>query len=218
MYEYAQTKSHDLDELTLLCDRHHAEKTKGLLPKTTVIEANQNPINRKNGISEPYGLHFSGNRCEVNIGGNWFHSTSARLVPFIINNLEIFTFDFRDGELLVSCQIQDQQGNSTLVIDENELIYAVDSWDIEFVGKTLTLRNSPREFQFQVTFQPPSQITVSRLDMQYRDVRVFVDPNGFHVRGPGVRTRDLANASMAGGFEYAIALDSKVLTAVGLIL
>src|SRR4051794_27586019 len=85
MYEWVHTHSHAADELTLLCDRHHAEKTKGLLPKAVVMNANAAPVNIRNGVSEPYGLHFSGSECEVNIGGNRFLSRGARLVPLLIN-------------------------------------------------------------------------------------------------------------------------------------
>jgi trigger factor len=37
MEEWAKVKRHDAEEITLLCDRHHREKTAGLLPKAVII-------------------------------------------------------------------------------------------------------------------------------------------------------------------------------------
>ncbi|MGW3646665.1 hypothetical protein [Streptomyces sp. NPDC000878] len=222
MFEYAETRSHSADELTLLCSRHHAEKTRGLLPRAAVLQANDNPVNIRNGISEPYGLHLQGDRCEIEIGGNKFFSINARLVPLLINGQEVFIFDFTDGQLLMSCQIQDKDGNPSLIVDQNELIYVIDSWDIEFTGGTLTLRNAPREFQFQVKFEPPSKINVTLLNVKYvlpyGQVHAFADPSGFHVNGPGSRTRSLRNVTVWGGYEYALALDSPAVRGAGAYL
>ena len=78
LYEYdhifgwADTREHMAEEITLLCDKHHREKTSGLLPVEMVIEANSSPHNLRSGVSKPYDLHFSGSECEISIGGNRF--------------------------------------------------------------------------------------------------------------------------------------------------
>ena len=41
---YAITERHVADELTLLCNQHHAEKTKGLLPQDQAMKANAEPL------------------------------------------------------------------------------------------------------------------------------------------------------------------------------
>jgi hypothetical protein len=51
LYEYehmegwAVVHRHVAEEITLLCDKHHSERTKGLLPKEDVVKANNNPYN-----------------------------------------------------------------------------------------------------------------------------------------------------------------------------
>lgn len=72
MAEWAEVKRHVAEEITLLCDQHHREKTGGLLPKEVVAEANANPFNLRAGVSKPYNLHFSGKEACVEIGGNSF--------------------------------------------------------------------------------------------------------------------------------------------------
>ncbi|MEB6138331.1 hypothetical protein, partial [Klebsiella pneumoniae] len=68
MEEWALVHRHVAEEITLLCNQHHREKTNGLLPKERVREANANPFNLRNGVSKPYDLHFSGVNAEVVIG------------------------------------------------------------------------------------------------------------------------------------------------------
>lgn len=219
MYDWAKTHSHAEDELTLLCDRHQSERTKGLLPREAVLAANAAPVNTKSGVSEPYdGLHFSGSSGELILGNNRFLSQGMRLVPLLANGEEPLVFDFADGSLKFSAHVRDKDGTAVLLVVENELVYSTDSWDIDFVGRQLTLRNAPGELHFQVRFDPPGRVVISRLDITYGDVRVFVDAQGLHVRGPGVRQRDLANCTMVGGFEYALVLDSHIVTAAGAIL
>ena len=66
LYEYehllgwANVKRHVAEEITLLCDQHHREKTAGLLPIEKVREANKMPHNLREGVSKPYDLHYSG--------------------------------------------------------------------------------------------------------------------------------------------------------------
>lgn len=59
MEEWAIVKRHVADEITLLCDQHHREKTGGLLPVEVVRAANKSPFNLKEGNSKPYNLHFA---------------------------------------------------------------------------------------------------------------------------------------------------------------
>ncbi|WP_344464197.1 hypothetical protein [Kitasatospora kazusensis] len=218
MYDWAVTKSHAEEELTLLCNQHQQERTNKLLPREVVLQANKKPINVVTGVSEPYSFHFSGSECELVLGNNVFRSQGARLVPLLVGGEETLVFDFRRGNLLLSAQVRDRDGNVALLIEDNELLYATDSWDIEFVGRELTLRNAPRKLRFQASFEPPSRVVVSRLDLQYGDVHAFVDARGIHVRGPGQRTRDVSNVVMHGGFEYAIVLDSHMFKAGGMLL
>jgi hypothetical protein len=60
------------EEITLLCDMHHREKTNGLLPLDHVVAANREPFNLRRGVSKPYNLHYSGTGCETIIGSNRF--------------------------------------------------------------------------------------------------------------------------------------------------
>src|SRR4029078_3986773 len=85
LYEYehmqgwANVRRHEEAEITLLCDRHHREKTNGLFPLDAVRAADNNPYNLRAGVSPPYGLHFAGVACELHVGS--VEVTSADLGP-----------------------------------------------------------------------------------------------------------------------------------------
>jgi hypothetical protein len=78
LYEYdhllwwANVQRHVAEEITLLCDMHHREKTNGLLPLERVIAANRDPFNLRQGVSKPYNLHYSGDECGIILGSNRF--------------------------------------------------------------------------------------------------------------------------------------------------
>ncbi|MGW3102786.1 HNH endonuclease [Streptomyces sp. NPDC001100] len=211
MTPYSDVHVHEADNLTLLCSRHHREKTDGLLPLELVRRKNANPVNVERGISTPYGLHFYGDACEIQVSSNRFFGYRSKLVPFLINDEEFISFTFDGDQILLNGLIRDKNGQVALAIRENEVEFSVDSWDIEFFGKapgkTLKIRNAPRDIQFIATFYPPSKIHVTRLKMMYDEVKVYVDDAGFHVRGPGARRRDVIN-STASGIQYGIVLDS----------
>lgn len=67
---WSEVEEHEPDNLVLLCDQHHREKTSGLLPIEQVIEANEAPANLATGVSSPYDLHYGGHDCEALIGSN----------------------------------------------------------------------------------------------------------------------------------------------------
>ena len=81
IYEYehikgwANVRRHRAEEITLLCDDHHREKTVGFLPNERVIEANENPFNVQHGVTAPHTLHYSGTDFSLKVGGIVFGGT-----------------------------------------------------------------------------------------------------------------------------------------------
>ena len=100
LYEYdhmlgwANTHTHVSEEITLLCDQHHREKTAGLLPIEVVREADANPFNLRSGSSKPYDLHFSGDSCEAILGSN--------TLTFQLALMEYLCFAFRLMKIICS--------------------------------------------------------------------------------------------------------------------
>jgi trigger factor len=165
MTEWSKAKRHVADEITLLCNLHHAEKTRGLLPVAAVRRANANPKNLHSTDSTPYDLYFSGDTCLVTMGGNkaiHYFSHSPVANALVIDGFPVIKFEQSNDHLLLSLQIYGRNGRRLLQIDQNELVYSVNSWDIELVGTTLTIRGGLRKILTEIKFDPSQGVNISR--------------------------------------------------------
>lgn len=172
LYEYehmlgwAETERHVAEEITLLCDRHHREKTNKLLPASMVQAANANPYNLRAGVTPPFLLHFGAQDCSVNLGGNVFW-TSYRgdgtfIIPVSVDATPLIAFVFEQGRLLLTLQIFDEFNQPILRVLNNELQYVPEPWDIEFTGHRIVVREAARKILIEIDFRPPNQIIIPR--------------------------------------------------------
>jgi hypothetical protein len=185
LYEYehmegwADVQRHVAGEITLLCDQHHREKTGGLLPLEHVIEANDAPYNLRTGVSKPYDLHYEGTECEIEIGGNRFTAQLAdgnMVAPIVIDQVTPFNFFLEDGHLLLNVAFFDERNHPILEINRNQLVYSMEPWDIQLVGRNLILRAGHGQISLDMTFEPPQAIRVQRGRLLLNGVEVIVRP------------------------------------------
>ncbi len=191
LYEYehmqgwAQAQRHVAQEITLLCDQHHREKTGGLLPVDVVHQANLNPHNRREGVSKPYALHFSGQEAEVVIGGNSFtcedQGYGTVMVPISIDGVALVGFILGDGHLLLNLAVFDEFNARLLHIKNNQLLYSTVPWDIQLVGTVLTIREAKRRILLEVQFDPPNRVSINRGRFLYNGVEILVRPDNILV-------------------------------------
>ena len=181
MEEWAEVKRHVADEITLLCDQHHREKTAKLLPKEVVKEANSNPYNLREGVSKPYNLHFSGKEAEISVGGNVFtcvdHGYGTAMFPISIDGTPILAFILGDGHLLLNLVLFDEFNQPVLHIKNNQLFYSVIPWDIQLVGTTLTVREAHKKVLIEINFSPPNKVTITRGRFMRNGVEILVRPD-----------------------------------------
>jgi len=186
LYEYehmegwAIVQRHNADEITLLCDQHHREKTAGLLPKEAVCAANGNPYNLREGISKPYDLHFSGKQAEVLIGGNGFtcedQGYGTAMIPISVDGTPLIGFILADDHLLLNLVIFDEFNCPVLHIKNNQLFYSTSPWDIQLVGKKLSVREARRKILIEIEFQPPNKVVINRGRFLRNGVEILVRP------------------------------------------
>lgn len=172
LYEYDHLKGwatvheHVAEDITLLCDQHHREVTSGLLPRDSVIAANKSPYNLRSGVSSSLPLHYEGNFCEVNIGGNIFTTFSegefTASMPLLIDNIPLIGFVMQDGQLLLNVNIFDEFNQIVLKIVNNHLFYSITPWDISFIGRNLIIREGHRKFLINILFEPPNKVFISK--------------------------------------------------------
>ena len=209
LYEYdhitgwANTHEHDVRDIMLLCDRHHREKTNGLLPMEAVNAANENPRNLRAGLTEPYTLHYSGDRFKIDIGSNVFQGadqgggTSVDILR--IDGHPLIAVTLEDGHYLLDLNVYDNNNAPILQIEQNELVANARSWDIEFVGTQLIIREGPGKILFDISFLPPSEIQMNRGRLLYNDVELLITPGFLLV----LNNRLLLQRNTARGSYYA---------------
>ena len=172
LYEYEhllgwdKVKRHVAEEITLLCDQHHREKTSRLLPIKKVEEANNNPFNLRTGVSKPYDLHYEGDECETVIGSNSFvlkcENGEGAIFPIIIDNIPLISFKLLDEHLLLNLNLFDEFNKLVLKIENNQLIYSSSPWDIQLIARNLIIREKSRKILIDINFETPNRIILNR--------------------------------------------------------
>lgn len=187
MAHYRESKRHVASEITLLCDKHHKECTNLLLTDKQIVDANENPFNLQHGVSSPYDLHFEGDEFTCVIGKNRFTSSlrtknQAVIIPISIDEIDLIYFIIEsNGNIYLYVNIFDENNLSILTIIENRLAYRTNAWDIKFKGSTLTVREGDRKIFFEIKFEPPNQITISRARLLCNGVELLVRKSHIYV-------------------------------------
>lgn len=185
MLEWAVVKRHVAEEITLLCDQHHREKTNGLLPAAAVKEANENPFNLRDGVSAPYTLHFSGSECATVIGGNAFTTRDrghgTQIIPLLIDGVPMVGFILSDGHLLLNVNVFDEYNELAFRIQNNVVTYGTTAWDVTLIGHDLKIREAHGKFLLDIKFQTPNSIVISRARFLLNGIEVRVTPDELHV-------------------------------------
>jgi hypothetical protein len=218
LYEYehmegwAQVQRHVASEITLLCDKHHREKTNGLLPLAAVREADRNPHNKQTGVSHPYDLHYAGSTCELVVGSNDFTREGLRegtvLIAVAIDRTPLLAFTFEQGHLFLTLQVFDEQAQRVLWVERNELRYCPIPWDIRLEGRTLSVREGQGQFLIEIVFAPPDRVEVRRGRFSLNGLELLVYPDRL------CYANNLQFFSRVGarGFDVAIMLGEPIET------
>ncbi|MDX3838961.1 HNH endonuclease [Streptomyces europaeiscabiei] len=181
MYDWSLGGAHDPENLTLLCASHHEEKTKRLIPIEKVRQANREPFNRSREVSPAHILHYFGDAFEVFLGSLTYTQKlnadgSCNLVN--INDETLLKLTLEEGNLLVTLKLYDKQGSSLASIADNELTYKTSSWDVQFVGRALTVREGKGRIRARLAFDPPRRLNLQRGYFKHRGLQVEVGPDG----------------------------------------
>jgi len=59
-------------------------------------------------------------------------------------------------------------------IHDNELIYKTDTWDIEFIGATLTIRQESKNIFLEIEFCPPNRVNIIRGRLLCNGVEIII--------------------------------------------
>lgn len=182
--EYSVVLEHAEDNLTLLCTQHHREKSNHLLPVADVVKANADPYNVRNGVTAPYGLHFSGNEIEFVLGSCRLTSSGgSTFVPIMVDDDPLLAFAEIDGDLGLYMEDRDEWNYPILAIHHNVLTVGLNSWDATLVGHKLTIRSGPGDIKLAVTFEVPNRVVIERAQLRRNGVTIDIHPGRMTVNG-----------------------------------
>ena len=191
MEEWAEVKRHVAEEITLLCDKHHKEKTNGWLPKEDVRKANLDPFNLRAGVSPLYTLHFSGSEMSVKIGTDEFFTPITEEqsfvwgAPVMVDGIPLIGFVIQDNHILLNVNLFDRENNPLLSIINNQLIYNINAWDIQLVGTKLTIREKERVILLEIDFKPPNKVVITRGSLYCNGVEVKINGDELRINESG---------------------------------
>lgn len=199
MLGFAKVRRHVAEEITLLCDQHHREKTSGLLPTEKVREANDSPYNTRSDVSRPYDLHYSGSEVEAVIGGNTFRTKDEGYgtvtVPVSVDGIPLLAFILGDGHLLLNLNLFDECNTHVIQIKNNCLLYASSlPWDIQLKGRNLVVREKRSKILVDLTFEVPNRIVINRGRLLCNGVEIILRPDHLLITN---------NATLMSGCEVA---------------
>lgn len=196
--QFSEVNEHKAENLTLLCSMHHREKTNGLLSISQVREANLAPYNVVKGVSSPYRLNMEGSNFELTMGKcklmiDNLNPQNDFIIPFLIDNHKLISFEIIDGRLFFNLVILNNDGELLLKVEENEMIYNSEQWDVEFVGTRMKLREGSRKIVLDMEFKIPNQVLIHYGEFYYKNHQIIVSKEGFMTSNLQLRAQTVKN-------------------------
>lgn len=167
---------HVADDITLLCPMHHREKTAGRLPTSLVRKADAFPYNSPREYGARHPTYFDAETLRVELGN--VHFTAAlhegkKIAAIVVDDEPVVSVRREDDTLLISAILRDEDNNILVSIKDGELVHTVKHWDVEFVGKTLTIRRALWKPSLVIRFEP-DRFVIERASIWSRGVHLKI--------------------------------------------
>jgi len=170
--EYATVKEHTYENLVLLCPTCHRKKTNGLIAKESILTAIENVDNRSRTSADEIPPQF----YTLDIGSNIVQTFAG--LAFTIYEFGALWIIFKEYPM-INAVLMDKNGEKAIEIAENNYTLCSNTWDIEYVGKTLTFRNGPRMIFASITFDVGNKVILLRGNIELSNgVRIKITDTG----------------------------------------
>lgn len=170
--DYSDIREHSVENLVLLCPTCHRKKKKGQLTRERIHKAladnNRGARTKQESIEAEYNI--------VDFGSNLVGAIGGTLI-----NVEGFgKISVRQEDMtLISAVIYDPDGRLAIEIIDNKYTLCVSTWDIEFVGETLTFRSQLNDIFAELIFSADARTLKVRGKFRISsDVTLKIKPNG----------------------------------------
>lgn len=178
--EFKDATEHTASGICCLCPRCHQEVSSGRYSREYIKKCvNAVLQDADKPISPPLDFHDA-REC-LKIGGLKYDLLPLTVVSYY--GEEILSVkpksDGKPGS--ISGRFYSDSGIEVLRIDENEIVFNTENWDIEVSGRSIKVRSGPRQVCLSLLIEPPGGISVEKLDMKFKDVHVLANRHVFCV-------------------------------------
>ncbi|GLQ17733.1 hypothetical protein GCM10007879_19820 [Maritalea porphyrae] len=119
------------------------------------------------------------------------------------------------GPVRIGAEIRNEQGELIFSIVDNEWRVQNESWDVEVIGKTTTIRNGPGEIALVIRTEPPGDLYVDRMDMSIEGYRFWIQSGDLYIRLPDGNTLRAEELNFVGCTGAIVADNSGLRFGVG---
>ncbi len=165
--EFSDATEHDSSKMALLCGGCHLKVTKGIWSKEKIVKARLSPKCKQQGYSndffdvgEPFG---------VSVGRIYYFKNETGDLLQIDGKIVLSLKKVVGEPPQLSGTFCDHNGKVIFEIKENEWIGNSDTWDIESVGNTLTIKDAENSILLQINARPPHIIAIQIANLRYGD-------------------------------------------------
>ena len=175
--EFSLAAVHDPSGIILLCASCHDKVHRGFLSNETLKRSINNPKCLQEGYSHTI-LDVGERQPIIKIGKATFVANSTILRIFGKRIFYIEAPEVRNGPFQINFQLFNTENLLECQIVNNEWQAFSNSWDIECVANTLTIRRAKREIALKILVDVPNGLVIERMNMYYKGIRVTVSPDG----------------------------------------
>jgi hypothetical protein len=165
---FEEAREHHADAICCLCGACHDAVTRGQMSKGAVKSAYSKIKSASiDDVEPPVGpLDFHDGSAELKIG-NLLYSPAVYVV-LKYHGQDIIRVDpGKNGEPgKISAIFTNDFGEPILELRENEWVGSLENWDVEIIGRKITVRSSLGKVALQIRLDPPGRIVLERLDMR----------------------------------------------------
>lgn len=171
---FVECRSHDVENICLLCGSCHARVTRGHLSKETV-KRRYREISNNASIRRPFSdFDLSAGLAEIGLGSCAFSQSRA---IFTVDGVDVLAFDAPEdgiGPPTLSGIFCDENGKELFRIVRNEWLGSLEAWDIEVTGSLITVRTGRRRISLRIRLYPPNRIVIERLNMMIGEAGIYI--------------------------------------------
>lgn len=194
--EFSEAYEHDPKGMTLLCMQCNQKKRRGLLSVDTVKAMNERPKALEMGFAQEW-LDSSTAKVEVVFAGCKFTDCTHIVMIDKIPVLSVIAPEENGAPYRISGRFCNDQGSVVLQIEENNWRVCKDSWDVEWAGSKVTVRNGLGDIALVLRSVPPGKIFVEKINMTVNGWTLQGDERNLNITNPF----GLSNSFMKGNFK-----------------